>query len=144
MLLGCWHFWGLSRSVSSWLSPKMMCPTGLCWWGIYALPSVGSLSQFSVPKRISLGWAACHEKELCTVSDPASYMEHRGWGARLLFQHVDGTPMTKHQFWTVTTRALTKLELSGVKFGTHSFQIGTASTASTMGYVTMAIKKLGH
>ncbi|XP_015262016.1 PREDICTED: uncharacterized protein LOC107106395, partial [Gekko japonicus] len=67
-----------------------------------------------------------------------------GEGAGYKFgRHEDGSPLTKHQFWTVTTRALAKLGLSGVRFGTHSFRIGAASTAAALGYSPPDIQRLG-
>lgn len=50
------------------------------------------------------------------------------------------SPLTKHQFWAVTSHSLKRLDLHGVKFCTHSFQIGPVSMAEAMG----AIELLGH
>lgn len=86
----------------------------------------------------------CAEKELCPVSALAAYLAVRGRRAGLLFQHQDGSPLTKHQFWSVTARALEKLGLAGKRFCTHSFRIGAASTAAAMGYPAQDIQRLGR
>lgn len=68
----------------------------------------------------------------------------RGSAMSLLFCHQDDTPLTKYQFWSVTTMALRVLGWSGVRSGMHFFRIGAASTATAMGYSMDRIKQLGQ
>lgn len=59
-----------------------------------------------------------------------------------MFCHVDGSPLTRYQFWADTAKALRELGLDGVKFGTHSFRIGAVSTAAAMGYSVLRIQEI--
>ncbi|XP_054831298.1 uncharacterized protein LOC129326975 [Eublepharis macularius] len=92
--------------------------------------------------EITLG--PCAEQELCPVRALRLYVQARGESPGVLFCHSDGRPLTKYQFWAVTGRALGKLGFSGVRFATHSFRIGAASTAAAMGYPGPEIQKVGR
>lgn len=63
----------------------------------------------------------CASLELCPIHALSRYLICRGFGAGLLVHHVDGQPLTKFQFWGLTSRALCKPDMEGVKLGTHSF-----------------------
>lgn len=91
---------------------------------------------------IELG--VCSIKSLCPVGAMRSYLDLRGESKGYLFCHRDGFPLTKFQFWKITGLALDRVGLSGLRFGTHSFRIGAASTAAALGYGPDAIKKLGR
>lgn len=82
--------------------------------------------------------------DFCPVLAVTRYLTSRGVVKGYLFIHSDGVQLTKHQLWVVTSKALDSLGLKGVKFGTHSFCIGVASTASVMGYSSAQIQSLGH
>lgn len=86
----------------------------------------------------------CDDPKLCPIKALASFLEVRGQEAGFLFIHSDGSPLTKYQFWVVTSKALASLGLQGVQFGTHSFRIGAASTAAAMGYSSTQIQGLGR
>ncbi|XP_054850615.1 uncharacterized protein LOC129340074 [Eublepharis macularius] len=86
----------------------------------------------------------CEDKALCPVRALRSYVKVRGEDEGVLFRHNDRSPLTRYQFWAVTDRALRQLGLVGVKFGTHSFRIGAASTAAAMGYADRTIQKVGR
>lgn len=60
-----------------------------------------------------------------------------------LFCHGDDSPLTRSQFWSVTSKTFGKAGISGWKFGTHSFRIGTASTTAALGYGVDQIKGVG-
>lgn len=62
------------------------------------------------------------------------YVAVRGNEPAWLFQHSDGVPLTQHQFWSVTEKALKVLGLACFHFGTRSFTIGAASTAADYDY----------
>lgn len=71
----------------------------------------------------------CLDMELCPVSALWRYLGARGGHNGFLFVHGDGNSLTAHQFWMATAYALAQLGLSGMRFGTHSFQIGAASSS---------------
>ena len=71
-------------------------------------------------------------------------MTIRGMEGGYFFQHKDGSPLTKYQFWKLTDMALEKVGVKNTRFGTHSFRIGAASTAVAMGYTAEQIKQLGR
>ncbi|KAK3095954.1 hypothetical protein FSP39_021284 [Pinctada imbricata] len=50
-----------------------------------------------------------------------------------LFCHFDGTPLTRYQFSTITSRAISGLGLNASRYKTHSFRIGAATTAACNG-----------
>lgn len=95
-------------------------------------------------KGATIQLGRCSDSELCPVTALGRYLELRGTEPGFLFCHEDGSPLTKYQFWAVTGQALARLGLQGVKFGTHSFRIGAASTAAAMGYPITAIQKVGR
>ncbi|KAJ7332422.1 hypothetical protein JRQ81_014602 [Phrynocephalus forsythii] len=92
-------------------------------------------------QRVELG--TCTREDVCPVRAMVEYVALRGEGDGPLFRHADGGPLTKFQFWSLTQRALEKLGLEGMKFGTHSFRIGVASTAAALGYGPREIQSLG-
>lgn len=94
--------------------------------------------------RTTLTLSTCGDQQLCPVVALQNYMGTRGWAVGFLFRHQDGTSLTKHQFWAITSRVLTRLDLAGVKFGTHSFTISAASTALVLDYRATSIQYLGH
>ena len=83
-------------------------------------------------------------KELSPVKVIGAYLGLRGQGQDYFFMHEDETPLMKYQFWKMTDLALGKVGIQGLNFGTHSFRIGAASTAATLGYQPDDIKRLGH
>lgn len=89
-----------------------------------------------------LRFGSCSDSELYPILAVCEYLELRGWGTGMLFQHADDSPLTKHQFWAVTFHALMRISLAGPVFGTHSFYIGTTSTAAAMGYLACHIQSV--
>lgn len=90
---------------------------------------------------------ACEEEALCPVCAMECYVVVRGWvggNPGFFFWHEDGVPLTHYQFWVVTAKVLDSLGLKGLKFGTHSFPIGEASTAAQIGYPEDDIKAFGR
>lgn len=86
----------------------------------------------------------CGDVELCPVLALQRYLEVRGQSAGFLFQHSDGSLLTKYHFWAITERALEALGLKGMRFATHSFRIGAASMAAAMGYSVPSIQGIGR
>lgn len=97
--------------------------------------------QFYRGNIIKLGF--CSLGDLCPVLALQKYVSVCGPTPGLLFRHMDGTPLTRHQFWAVTSKALSFLGLAHFRFGTHSFRIGAASTAASLGYPASMIQKMG-
>lgn len=145
-----WHFGGtlrISELVAgshrdSFNQPLQLADVHL------GLPVVQLLLCFSKTDQLGRGTlislAACADLTLCPVTPLCHLLAVRGQEAGYLFIHWDGTPLTKFQFWSVTRRALDRIGLSGCQFGTHSFQIGAASTATAMGYHRADIESIGR
>lgn len=87
---------------------------------------------------------SCGDQELCPERALQQYSGVHGEGDGLLFLHSNGSPLTKYQFWTVTSKALEALGLWGMRFCTHSFRIRAASTAAAMGYSVPSIQAIGR
>ena len=86
----------------------------------------------------------CSVENLCPVRAAKVYMEQRGLEEGYFLMHADTSPLTKYQFWRMTDLALQKVGVQGLRFGTHSFRIGAASTAAALGYSPEEIKRLGR
>uniref|UniRef100_A0ABM5GIN9 Uncharacterized protein isoform X1 n=1 Tax=Pogona vitticeps TaxID=103695 RepID=A0ABM5GIN9_9SAUR len=86
----------------------------------------------------------CSIVKICPVRAVGDFGVLRGDDKGYFFQHRDGTPLTKYQFWSLTDMALERLGVSNLRFGTHSFRIGAASTAAALGYDAGRIKRLGR
>ena len=86
----------------------------------------------------------CSIVKICPVRAVGDFWVLRGADKGYFFQHRDGTPLTKYQFWSLTDMALERLGISNLRFGTHSFRIGAASTAAALGYDAGRIKRLGR
>lgn len=86
----------------------------------------------------------CWLAEVCPVLALQSFLAKRGEKDGQLFAHIDGSPLTKFQFWSLTSRALGRAGWVGWKFGTHSFRIGAASTAAALGYSQEQIRGVGR
>ena len=71
------------------------------------------------------------------------FVQVRGDSGSDLFHHKDGSPLMTYQFWTMTSPGLQAVGIVGLKFGTHSFRIGAASTAAALGYGKEQIKEMG-
>ncbi|XP_078242407.1 integrase/recombinase xerD homolog isoform X1 [Pogona vitticeps] len=100
------------------------------------------VDQSGKGKQLVLG--KCSIRSICPVKAVQEFLEIRGQLPGYLFSHSDGSPLTKYQFWKVTDMALERVGVTGMKFGTHSFRIGAASTAAALGYSTDQIKQLGR
>lgn len=76
----------------------------------------------------------CADETLCPVQGVEQYVTVRRADPGYFFQHADRVPLTRYQFWEVTSKALESMGLKGVRFGTHSFRVRAASTLAQMGY----------
>lgn len=73
-----------------------------------------------------------------------NFLQLRGTVDGPLFCHRDWAPITQFWFWTITSRALARMGLLGVRFGPHSFRIGAASMVAAMGYPTGDSQRIGR
>lgn len=61
-----------------------------------------------------------------------------------LLIHDSGLPLTRYQFRTVLKRCLLHLGLGQIPISSHSFRIGAATTAATLGLSATMIKNIGR
>lgn len=97
--------------------------------------------QLGKGSQIVIGF--CEVTNLCPVRALWEFISLWGEALSFLFCHANGTPLTKDQFWMVSSKALDNVGLQGARFGTHSFCIGAVSTAA-MGFSPAAIQRVGH
>ncbi|XP_070601697.1 uncharacterized protein [Erythrolamprus reginae] len=83
-------------------------------------------------------------RRVCPVAALVAYWAHRGVEPGFLFCHASGEPLTRYQFWAVTSKALARLGLDPRCYGTHSFRIGAASLAAVEGFSRLDIKTVGR
>ncbi|VDI72855.1 Hypothetical predicted protein [Mytilus galloprovincialis] len=61
-----------------------------------------------------------------------------------LYCHFDGSPMTRYQFSGILKQALGYIGFDQSKYGTHSFRIGSATSATMLGFSDEQIKVMGR
>uniref|UniRef100_A0ABM5EUS7 Integrase/recombinase xerD homolog n=1 Tax=Pogona vitticeps TaxID=103695 RepID=A0ABM5EUS7_9SAUR len=98
--------------------------------------------QYGKGNMVILG--QCTLENICPVRAMKEFGIRRGTDRGYFFQHKNGSPLTKYQFWALTDMALESLGIKNMRFGTHSFRIGAASTAAALGYDVEKIKRLGR
>lgn len=86
----------------------------------------------------------CSVAALCLVRVLHDYLFLCQQGPGALLCHNNGSPLMKLQFWKVTSQAFQSSGIEGWKCGTHSFCIGVASTAATLGYNVEQIQRVGQ
>lgn len=96
------------------------------------------MNQLGKASLIVLGF--CEVVDLCLVRALRDFISVRRNAPGFFFCHETGAPLTKHQFWAVSSRALSNMGLQGARFCTHSFRIGAASTAAAMGFPSAIIQ----
>lgn len=82
--------------------------------------------------------------DLCPVGALLTYLSKRGSKPGPLFQWQDGSPLTKSRFVEEVRSALSAANLPAKDFAGHSFRIGAATTAATMGFDDSTIQTLGR
>lgn len=122
---------------------------GLLYWDVELHDNsvhlyIWSSKNDQLSKGRQIKWLTCTDKLLCPVSPMRSFLIIRDPLPGTLFCHSDGSPLTKFQFWSVTSKALDVLGLQGVKFATHSFRIVAASTAAALDMSSDDIQKNGR
>ena len=72
------------------------------------------------------------------------YLRRRGTHQGPLFQWKNGSPLTRTQFVTEVRRAQSEAGLPAQNYAGHSFRIGAATTAATLGVEDSTIQTLGR
>jgi len=82
--------------------------------------------------------------QLCPVQSLIDFMSQRGEHAGQFFCHFDKSPLTRYQVQSILKRALTSLGFTGAHFNTHSFRIGSATTAAGNSISEDQLKVMGR
>lgn len=83
----------------------------------------------------------------CPVDSLVKYLAVRYHGASnnsQLLVHLDGNPLTRHQFSCILAKALKFSNINQGHFRSHSFRIGAATEAALRGIPDVVIKKWGR
>lgn len=97
------------------------------------------------PFRIGVNIAVgSTQNDLCPVSAMLAYLAIRGSRDGPLFTWQNGTPLTRIQFVESVREGLSKANLPAKDFAGHSFRIGAATTAATLGMEDSLIQTLGR
>lgn len=91
--------------------------------------------------RITIGKT---KDKLCPVTALLSYMAARGDRPGPLFIWQDGRPLTRSQFVEEIRKVLKKANLPAEQFAGHSFRVGAATTAASVGLEDSLIQTLGR
>nr|XP_033777442.1 uncharacterized protein LOC117348910 isoform X1 [Geotrypetes seraphini] len=80
----------------------------------------------------------------CPVTCLRSYLAVRPLDGDILFVHENGSPLTRYQFQAVLRLTLGRCGEDPSSYGTHSFRIGAATSASIAGMSGEGIQRLGR
>ena len=80
----------------------------------------------------------------CPFTSLLSYLKLRGWSPGPLFCFPDLTPLPPSTFNNYLKLSLHWAGLSNSDIKPHSFRIGAATHAATMGVTELEIKRMGH
>ena len=86
---------------------------------------------------------ACSDSPLCPVSALMAYLHMRGPGPGPLFRFADLTPLTRANLFSRLRGLLQAAGWEG-NYTTHSFRVGAATTAASLGFPDHLIKALGR
>ena len=81
---------------------------------------------------------------VCPVDTLLVYLQFRGCRPVPIFQHLDGSPVTRSEFCDWLARAIKSCGLNPDRYKGHSFRIGAASHAAECGYSETQIRLLGR
>ena len=82
--------------------------------------------------------------ELCPVVAVTSYARRCGSAPGPFFRFADGRPLVKTAFVEGVRRKLTEIGLDSSRYAGHSFRIGAATTAASVGLEDSVIRALGR
>ena len=97
--------------------------------------------QFSEGTHIHLGRTGDY---LCPVAAILAYLAVRPMKPGPLFVFQDGSPLSRRQLITHLRSALSKAGINTAGFSGHSFRIGAATTAASVGLSDSLIQHLGR
>lgn len=81
---------------------------------------------------------------LCPVTALKEFMHIRPDNSGPLFCHFDGNPLTRFQFNAVLHKALRFAQVTCTQIRSHSFRIGAASSAVSMGVPVGVVQRMGR
>ena len=81
---------------------------------------------------------------VCPVDTLLVYLQFRGCRPGPIFQHLDGSPVTRSEFCDWLARAIKSCGLNPDRYKGHSFRIEAASHAAECGYSKTQIRLLGR
>ena len=81
---------------------------------------------------------------VCPVRALVQYLSRRGGTPGPLFLFSKGKWLTRHAFSKALDKALEELQMDLSQFNTHSFRIGTATSAKQVGTSDSHVKTLGR
>ena len=97
--------------------------------------------QFGQGSKIYLGRT---KNDLCPVAAILAYLALRGNIQGPLFRFQNGSALTKDHFITAVREVLQTTGIEANSYSGHSFRIGAATTAASMGVEDSMIKALGR
>ena len=80
----------------------------------------------------------------CPVSSLIYYLSMRPKVSGPLLCHLNGKPLTRHQFSAILQKALTAIGPHLRNYKSHSFRLGAATTAAQQGWSIDKIKESGR
>ena len=84
------------------------------------------------------------QHSVCPVEILLGYLLLRGSSPGFLFQHLDGSPVTRSEFTVWLDTVIKSCGLDPSRYKGHSFRIGAASYAAEQGYSETQIRILGR
>jgi hypothetical protein len=83
-------------------------------------------------------------QSLCPVEAMKSYLIKRGRTAGPIFQYASGRPLTRESLTAETRQLLSLLGFKASDYAGHSYRIGAATTAASVGLPPWLVKTLGR
>ena len=130
-------------SLETHLSPSDVC----------FLPTTSNPGYMAIQVKISKTDPFCTghtiligktNQSLCPVKAMKTYLQDRANTPGPLFQYQSGTPLTKDALTSEIRSLLAMSGLNPLQFASHSYRIGAATTAASVGLPTWLIKTSGR
>jgi hypothetical protein len=102
------------------------------------------LGHFSFPIGTLFLFIGRTNQSLCPVEAMKSYLIKRGSTAGPLFQYASGRPLTKESLTAETRQLLSLLGFKASDYAGHSYRIGAAMTAASVGLPPWLVKTFGR
>ena len=96
---------------------------------------------FRQEASVVLGRTGCW---LCPVAALAAYLAVRSWSVGPLFRFESGAPLSRSALVIFVRAALRQAGLPAASYSGHSFRIGVATTAASLGLEDSAVRALGR